>query len=94
MTTNGDDRREFAAMVRGDSYRRYVLAQLLTMRKRLLLMANEVDSIRQALFDHAIDPDRALGDLAQLGSLWFLQPTPLAPFDAADDTDTEKQNGF
>jgi len=85
------DRREFAAFVRDDSYRRYCLAQLKTARTRMQLMICEIDSIRQALLDRAIEPDRALGDLAQIGALWFLQPGE-PPFEETDNT--ERQNGF
>lgn len=78
------DRQEFSAFVRGDhetqkSFRRYVLGQLGTVRARMRLMILEIDSIRQAVESGAIDCDRALGDLAQLGGLAFLQPAEPPP---------------
>jgi hypothetical protein len=69
------DREEFASLVRGDSYKRYVLGQLRAARARARLMINAIDDIGVALKDGAIDADQALVDLGNVGALPFMQPS-------------------
>jgi hypothetical protein len=99
MSAKSDRDTEFTQYVQGvhesqKSYRRYVLGQLATARTRLKLMINEIDAIRVALESGAIDDDRALGDLAQCGGLWFLQPAPIEACTIEQASNTEQQNGF
>jgi hypothetical protein len=86
------ERREWAAMVRGDhpeqqSYNRYVLGQLRIARAKARMLMQEIDVIGVALKSGAIDADAALRALWEARALDFLQPSE-PPWGSSDDVPT------
>ena len=95
MISKAGSRREMSAIVRSasDNYRDYVLAQLRVARKRAQLLVNEIETIGVALSQGAIDPDTALEDMHNAGTLWFLSDSnEVAPERVPDVCVEEKRD--